>query len=133
MVQFARRTGTGTALYALKFFAKRSCYEEEVAIYRSAPVQLQRFMPGVVKYADNSDGALRCPFGNVLPPCIVMEKGESLRDRASNMPVDLYTAAQVCVRVSCRSVGCMYLLLAWLFAQFLTHHARMARTSFQVS
>lgn len=97
MVQFARRTdGTGTALCALKFFAKRSCYDEEVGIYRSAPVQLQRFMPAVVKYSDNCDGALRCPFGNVLPPCIVMEKGESLKDRASNMPVDLYTAAQVC-------------------------------------
>jgi hypothetical protein len=95
-VQFARRTdGTGTSLYALKFFAKRKTYDEEVAIYRSAPPKLQRFMPSVAKFVDNIDGALKDPFGNTLPPFIVMEKGESLSDRAQHMPVDLFTAAQV--------------------------------------
>ena len=96
VVQFARRTdGSGTAFVAIKFFAKRAAYEEEAAVYRTSPPKLQRFMPAVVKYADNSDGALRDPFGNPLPPFIVMEKGDSLSDRCRNMPVDLFTAAQV--------------------------------------
>ena len=96
MVQFARRTdGSGTELVAIKFFAKRASYEEEVAIYKDAPVKLRNFMPLVSKYVDNLDGAAKGPFGNVLPPFIVMEKGESLSDRASSVPVDLFTAAQV--------------------------------------
>lgn len=64
-------------------------------MYRDAPLQLKRFMPSVAKYVDNVDEALKDPFGNTLPPFIVMEKGESLSDRARNMPVDLFTAAQV--------------------------------------
>lgn len=96
VVQFARRTdGTGTALYAIKFFAKREHFDEEAAVYRNSPPKLQRFMPAVVKYAANMDCAIQDPFGNSLPPFIVMEKGESLSDRSSNMPVDLFTAAQV--------------------------------------
>lgn len=96
MVQFARRTdGTGTALFAVKFFESRAGYDEEVRVYREAPMQLQRFMPSVSKYVDNLNSSVCDPFGNPLPPFIVMEKGESLSDRAHRMPVDLFTAAQV--------------------------------------
>lgn len=96
VVQFARRTdGTGMAPYAIKFFAKRSDYDEEAAMYRNSPLPLRRFMPSVVKYADNSDGASTDPFGTPLQPFIVMEKGECLQDRARNWPVDVFTAAQV--------------------------------------
>jgi hypothetical protein len=96
VVQFARRTdGSGTELVAIKFFAKRAGYEEEVAIYRHAAPKLRNFMPLVSKYVDNVDGAAKSPFGNVLPPFIVMEKGESLSDRSQGIPVDVFTAAQV--------------------------------------
>lgn len=47
------------------------------------------------RYAGNSDLALKDPFGGVLPPCIVMEKGESLQDRAQKSRIDVFTAAQV--------------------------------------
>lgn len=100
VVQFARGTD-GTALYAIKFFVKQEQYHEEAAMYRDSPLQLQRFMPAVVKYADNLDGAIKDPFGNVLPPFIMMEKGESLTDRASNVPVDLFTATQVRATLFC--------------------------------
>ena len=40
------------------------------------------------------DSSLKDPFGGIMPPCIVMEKGESLQDRAQNSRVDVFTAAQ---------------------------------------
>lgn len=96
MVQFARRTdGTGLAPYAVKFFLMRSVYEEEADMYRNSPPKLKRFMPKVVKYVPNADDTIVDPFGNPLPPFIVMEKGESLRDRTRDTPVDVFTAAQV--------------------------------------
>lgn len=108
MVQFARRTdGTGASLHALKFFAKRKDYDEEVAIYADAPVQLKRFMPAVNKYVDNLDGSVKDPWGNHVPPFIIMEKGESLSDRAQYMPVDLFTAAQV----GAPSAACLYIMV----------------------
>lgn len=97
MVQFARRTdGCGMEPYAIKFFLQRSSYQEEADLYRVSCPKLRRFMPKVVKYVTNDDKRVLDPFGNPLPPFIVMEKGESLRDRARNNPVDMFTAAQVC-------------------------------------
>ena len=64
-------------------------------MYRNSPPQLKRFMPKVVKYVANVDDAIVDPFGNPLPPFIVMEKGDSLRDRTRDTPVDVFTAAQV--------------------------------------
>lgn len=87
--------GTGLDAYALKFFAHRSTYDEETRLYQSFPKQLRRFMPVVVQFVPNTDQKVRDPFGNALAPFIVMEKGESLRDRANNCRVDLFTAAQV--------------------------------------
>ncbi|NJR42311.1 MAG: hypothetical protein HC767_06280 [Akkermansiaceae bacterium] len=95
-MQFARGTqGTGLGAYALKFFAHRTTYEEEAHMYQTFPQELRRFMPTVVKFAANRDHAITDPFGSPLPPFIVMEKGESLRDRAKNSRVDVFTAAQV--------------------------------------
>lgn len=96
VVQFARRIdGTGLAPYAVKFYLMRSVYQEEVDMYRNSPAKLKRFMPRVVKYVANEDSTIVDPFGNTLPPFIVMEKGESLRDRTRDNPVDMFTAAQV--------------------------------------
>lgn len=52
-------------------------------------------MPIVVKFVDNGVEAAKDPFGGVLPSFIVMEKGESLQDKAQKHRVDIYTAAQV--------------------------------------
>ena len=107
IVQFARGTGgTGLAAYALKFFAHRATYDEEARLYQSFPKQLRRFMPAVEQFVPNEDLAIRDPFGNVLAPFIVMEKGESLRDRAKHSRVDLFTAAQV--------MHCLMLVILWV-------------------
>lgn len=47
------------------------------------------------RYADNIDGATKDPFGGIMPPCIVIEKGESLQDRVQNCRIDFFTVAQV--------------------------------------
>lgn len=65
---------------AIKLFAKKQEFEEEVDVYRNSPLRF--FMPTVLKYVTNEDGAARDPFGGVMAPFIVMEKGESLKDRA---------------------------------------------------
>ena len=80
---------------AIKFFAKKNEYEEEAEVYRNSPLRF--FMPTVQKYVDNADSSVEDPFGAALPPFIVMEKGESLQDRARRTRIDVYTAAQVCI------------------------------------
>ena len=49
-------------------------------MYRNAPGALRRFMPDVVRFAANEDSAIRDPFGNPMPPFLVMEKGECLSE-----------------------------------------------------
>ena len=95
-MQFASaHEGAGVAQCALKFFAHRGAFEEELRIYRAAPEPLRRFMPRVVRHVSNDDGVATDPFGGRLQPFIVMERGESLRDRARSQPVDVFTSAQV--------------------------------------
>jgi hypothetical protein len=94
VVQFARRLdGKHLSLYAIKFFASRKDYMEEVNVYRSSP--LRTFMPRVLHFESNEDRRIRDPFGGLIPPFIVMEKGESLQERARTCHVDVFTAAQV--------------------------------------
>lgn len=97
VVQFAQKMNKdGTAmLCALKFFAHLSEYEEEVEAYAKCSKKLRSFMPQVLECVDNKDGAIKSPVGTTVLPFMVMEKGESLRDRAGHMEVELLTAAQV--------------------------------------
>jgi hypothetical protein len=81
------------ALFAIKFFASRRDYAEEVEVYRNSP--LRTFMPRVLHFESNENSRIRDPFGGHMPPFIVMEKGESLQERARNCRVDVFTAAQV--------------------------------------
>lgn len=96
-VQFAyARLANGFLTCALKFFAKQSDFEEEANTYKTCAPELRRFMPRVLEYQANTHGLICDPFGNTLPPYIVMEKGESLREIGQRMRVDVFTAAQVC-------------------------------------
>jgi hypothetical protein len=52
-------------------------------------------MPSVLHVESNEDCRIRDPFGGLMAPFIVMEKGESLQERARNCRVDVFTAAQV--------------------------------------
>jgi hypothetical protein len=93
VVQFARRVDGNHCLFAIKFFADRRDYLEEVEVYHSSP--LAHFMPRVWRTESNDDGSIRDPFGGPMAPFIVMEKGQSLQDRARQCRVDVFTAAQV--------------------------------------
>jgi hypothetical protein len=101
VVQFASRPdGNPSSLYALKFFAAWRDFQEEVDVYRNSP--LRSFMPSVLHTESNENCSIRDPFGGLIPPFIVMEKGESLQERARNRRVDVFTAAQVrLLRVLC--------------------------------
>lgn len=101
LIQFARRIHSREE-FALKFFVSRTDYEAEAACYRSA--HLGSFMPTVERYVDNDDGLFRDHSGNAMPPCIVMERGESLRDRMKIAHADRAGVAQV--RCCCRLCWC---------------------------
>ena len=81
VVQFARQLD-GAHMFAIKFFAARKDFDEEADIYQNSP--LNQFMPKVHKVVGNDDQSIRDPYGGVMSPFIVMEKGESLQERTRN-------------------------------------------------
>lgn len=86
--------GSGITLFAIKFFAARKEFNEEVDVYQNSP--LRQFMPTLVCVVGNEDRSILDPFGGYMPPFIVIEKGESLQERTRNRRVDVFTVAQVC-------------------------------------
>ena len=145
MVQFAEdREGVP---YALKFFLDREAFLTEARLYSSCgtplpgaavpeeglstpaatslnsehtsvaglglPAGAARFLPRVEAVSDSE----RDPRGVLLPPCIVMEKGESLQEWCNRADPDLF--ASVAVRCACcanTDVLCMLCLAS--FAAF---------------
>eukprot|EP00892_Ulva_mutabilis_P008436 jgi/Ulvmu1/5965/UM026_0088.1 len=63
---------------AVKFFLSRAAFDTEVALY-GVP-ELRSIMPAKLAEAGNSDGAERNSRGYPWPPCIIIEKGESLQE-----------------------------------------------------
>lgn len=92
LVQFVRSLQTHQQ-YAVKLFASRSAFEDEKGMYLRCCRGL--FMPAVLEFVDNEDGSFRDPSGNPMPPCFVMEKGESLTERTTRCHNDLVTIVQV--------------------------------------
>ena len=101
---------TEAALYAACFPAVRSTVSSDVmaasAAFRggeaggSATVDdisavVARFLPQVEAVCDNVDAGLTDPNDHPLPPCIVMEKGESLHDWSDRAVPDLFTCLAV--------------------------------------
>lgn len=78
LIQFAKRSRQREE-FAIKFFLSRADYDAEVALYSTDC--LGTFLPTIHARVDNLDGSLCDANGNPLPPCIVMEQGESLYDR----------------------------------------------------
>jgi hypothetical protein len=99
VVQFVRAT-TGSRDYAIKLFANGSDYKDEKNLYQQS--DLGEFMPNVAEFVDNEDGRFCDPHGNQMPPCIVMEKGETLTDRTRLCGHDVFTIVQVS---SCESTA----------------------------
>ena len=54
-----------------------------------------RFLPRVEAVHDTTARELEDPCGHPLPPCIVMEKGESLHDWSDRTEMDTFTALAV--------------------------------------
>jgi hypothetical protein len=54
-----------------------------------------RFLPQVEAMRDGVKGELVDPRGGALPPCIVMERGESLQEWSNRAEPDLFTALSV--------------------------------------
>jgi hypothetical protein len=93
VVQFATiPEGDNITLFAIKFFAARKDFVDEVEVYRNST--LRHFMPSMLHCEGNEDCSIRDPFGGLVPPFIVMEKGESLEERIRSRSIDVFTAAQ---------------------------------------
>ena len=61
----------------------------------SLPVTAARFLPQVEAVHDGANGGVCDPRGRALPPCIVMEKGESLHDWSDRAEPDLFMSLAV--------------------------------------
>ena len=81
IVQMARSKTSGLE-FAIKFFISSTAFAAERAMYKregdSHSNDLAHFLPKVHCVEENLDGALKDVHGHALPPCIVMERGESL-------------------------------------------------------
>ena len=91
VVQFLRATQNNHH-YAMKLFASRAAYEEEKCLYLH---HFLNFMPTVVQFVDNDDGKFCDPKRRPMPPCFVMEKGETLAERTVRCKNDIFTTVQV--------------------------------------
>ena len=83
--------------YAIKFFLSRGAFDFELALYGTgcggaAASPLAQFLPQVRNVEANDDHALLDPSGHPLPPCIVMERGESLDMWSERATPDRYQA-----------------------------------------
>jgi hypothetical protein len=86
--------------YAMKFFLSRSAFRQEKELYTNPEQPLGHFLPQLHSIIEESSGTLTDRFGNTLPSCIVMEKGEALNllVNSSGEGLDMVTGLQVCCR-----------------------------------
>ena len=87
--------------YAMKFFASTAAFRDESAQFSMADSSLQQFLPPVHSILDNADEVVVDAGGNALPPCIVMERGESLDlwMQRNTRGMDTFTCMQVSAHV----------------------------------
>lgn len=99
VVQFARGVHDGEE-YAIKFFTHRPAFLCEFELYQN-PV-LRNMMPAVTQIESNEDGRIRSTSGWPMPPCIMIERGESLDKWALRIKPDFTTILQVLTHVCTR-------------------------------
>lgn len=115
VVQFVRSRASGEE-FAVKFYAARTSFERERALYMDA--SLRSMMPATRAFIGNYNGAVSGPNGYVFPPCIIIERGESLKEWAkresatdfiTNMQVRATRVSRMCCaplwRRECRAVA----------------------------
>ena len=116
VVQFVE--DSAHSMYAVKFFLDHDAFLHEASLYVACFPYIERrigqglsqragaakplaqcavkFLPQIEEICDGSEGLLHDPRGRVVPPCIVMEKGESLYDWSERATPDLFTSVAVC-------------------------------------
>lgn len=85
--------------YAIKFFCTEANFQDEAAQYTNTESPIQQFLPRIRSdgIVDNKDGAFVDANGRPMPPCIVMERGESLNKWVvrNKREMDTFTCMQV--------------------------------------
>ena len=86
--------------YAVKFFRLRSAFDTHRAVCRTP--ELEAVFPRVHAALNPEEAAaeLRDAAGRPLPPCIVMERGESLNEWSQRAKPDVFQAVAVCASAS---------------------------------
>eukprot|EP00892_Ulva_mutabilis_P004013 jgi/Ulvmu1/1984/UM012_0146.1 len=79
VIQFVKDHRTGLH-YAVKFFLSTTAFADECRLYTNPDSPLGPFLPALRNIVDGGPAAplVVDGHGRLLPPCIVMEKGESL-------------------------------------------------------
>ena len=95
LVQIAEDRSTRIE-YAMKFFLSRPAFEHELSLYMDGTRPLGAFLPEVHSIVDPMETQFVDAAGVPLPPCIVMEKGESLDKWAASCSdgLDMVTGLQ---------------------------------------
>ena len=73
----------------MQFFTNRDAFDAELQLY-SEPT-LAKLMPARQEVLANEDGAICTPSGFAFPPCIILERGESLDEFARNVEYEFIT------------------------------------------
>jgi hypothetical protein len=102
VVQFACHT-VSKLEYAIKLFVSRAAFNDESEQYTRRYNPLVQFLPRLHALVDNQDGQFQDAFGRSMPPCIVMERGESLDKwvQRNKRAMDTFTCMQVQHHSSC--------------------------------
>lgn len=93
-MQFVRDVNINEA-FAVKFFFRRAAFDAEMSLYEDS--DLRSMMPATRALVDNTKQDVRTASGYVLPPAIVIERGESLQEWAAREEHDFVTTLQVCL------------------------------------
>jgi hypothetical protein len=96
VVQFARHE-VSELEYAIKFFVSMAAFNDESEQYTNKDNPLIDFLPRLHALVQDSDGHFKDAFGDTMPPCIVMERGESLDKwvQRNQRAMDMFTCMQV--------------------------------------
>jgi hypothetical protein len=79
--------------YAIKFFTKRAGFQRERRLYDKPT--LRSMMPAVIEVVSNADNRYATADGFVFPPCLVVERGESLDEWARRIEPGFLTILSV--------------------------------------
>ena len=98
VVQFATEKGNSELEFAIKLFVHTEAFCKEAALYQDTSSPFHKLLPSCRSIVANEDGLFVDGRGCPMPPCIVVERGESLDlwAQRSTQGIDPFTCMQVC-------------------------------------